>query len=133
MKYVTNKGFTCSVPVCDRAAEKRGYCVTHYAAYRKSGGYVPNRSVKPQRPKGYPKPKCLVPVCDRVSRAEGYCESHYKWSIKNKGRVPTHAIKKPQNDTCLTDGCQEKPKGRNLCGKHYLRWLRSRPLVTTTE
>lgn len=126
MNYGKNKGFKCDVPVCDREAAKRGYCVTHYAAYRKSGGYVPNRAVKPNRPKGTPKPKCSVAVCDKVSRAEGYCVTHYKWSVKNKGKVPTHAIRKPQNPTCSYPDCDRKPNARNICKMHFLRELRAR-------
>lgn len=139
MKYQTNKGFKCDVPVCDREAEKVGYCQTHYTAWRRSGGYVPNRAVKPKRKKDDPKPKCSVPVCDRFSRADGYCSAHYKWVYKNAGEVPTHAIRQPQNPTCSVPDCQKPPKGQNLCPTHYSRYFRAlkrkswkKPLTSVT-
>ena len=26
---------------------------------------------------------------------------------------------------CTVDGCEGKPRGRGLCHKHYMRWLRT--------
>lgn len=40
---------------------------------------------------------------------------------------------KKQSDICSVDGCCEKPYGRNLCRKHYVRFMRGKNPHTKSQ
>lgn len=61
----------CSVDVCDRPAQHRGWCGAHYQRWWKHGD--------PEwRPPTISKPLCSVAACDRPARALGFCSTHYR-------------------------------------------------------
>jgi hypothetical protein len=65
----------CSVEGCERAAEKRGWCSTHYKRWQKHGEPGPAGSLFT--------PKvgiCSIEGCDRPVQAKGWCSGHHhRW------------------------------------------------------
>jgi HNH endonuclease len=64
----------CGVQTCDRMAEKKGYCSTHYERLRRYGDLredQPIRAIDGSR-------NCMIEGCNRPYMAKGLCNSHYQ-------------------------------------------------------
>lgn len=66
---------TCSIDDCDRPAQGRGWCKTHWLRWRKHGdpNYVRVRT----------RSRCTVAECDSLSYARGFCSKHYHRARKS--------------------------------------------------
>lgn len=63
---------TCSVDGCERPATKRGWCDSHYSAWRRKG--------TPTSPRKNAKKPCSIDGCDRPTFGYGWCATHYmRW------------------------------------------------------
>lgn len=60
----------CSIPGCGRPRWARGWCNTHYAAWRRNGDPLIDR-----RPR---KGRCSIPGCNRLHKGHGLCDLHYQ-------------------------------------------------------
>ncbi len=62
---------TCSIPECERAARKRGWCELHYRRWRRTGDpLVTRKTAKADRD------DCSIEGCDRPYHAKGLCSIH---------------------------------------------------------
>lgn len=71
---------TCSIDGCDRPHAARGWCMTHWRRWRRTGTTDP----------ATPPPKCSVDGCDRRSSSRGWCRLHYeRWQRCGTPERPT--------------------------------------------
>ena len=72
----------CSVEGCERVAEKRSYCGTHYTRWLKWGD-----ASKPTR---FDHPKhCSAEGCETIHYARGYCQKHHQEHFYNSHYIYT--------------------------------------------
>jgi hypothetical protein len=58
---------SCSVMECERPAEKRGWCSTHYSRWRRTGTTEPRTCEKRL---------CSIEGCGKPAQARGWCSAH---------------------------------------------------------
>src|SRR5215207_7705692 len=73
----------CSVPECDNPHKSSGFCMNHYARWKRTGSPYPSPSAKPHGNRKYEN-RCLVEGCPRPHRTKGYCQMHYL-RLKQRG------------------------------------------------
>ncbi len=68
---------------------------------------------------------CTVDGCVNLYRAKGYCSTHWTQMQKFGKIVPVRPKRKvgTKPDRCSVDNCEGDAKSRNMCIKHYRRWL----------
>lgn len=95
---------TCTIEGCTRALKARGWCATHWAAWRKYGD--PEHC---DRMKARP---CSVDGCDERWEIKGFCKVHYKrWlrtgstEIKWRNNLPIEARLDAQTQVDEASGC----------------------------
>lgn len=62
----------CSVAICDRPVQTRGYCSSHYR-YWKRTGKIPTYQIRQKQAS-----TCIVPGCERLAKGCAYCHTHYE-------------------------------------------------------
>ena len=66
----------CGIKNCDGSVAARGWCWSHYHAWRMYGDPLK------RKPRGrfseYDTDVCLVPGCDTEHRSNGLCSAHYE-------------------------------------------------------
>ena len=73
---------------------------------------------------------CSGPECDKPVRCKGVCTAHYRQLLKGVELKPLRGKRKP----CSVDGCKQKSHARELCPKHYGRFLKhGSPDIVTKE
>lgn len=65
----------CSVNDCERKADALGWCMKHYARWRRTGDA--NSPVKGTGGRKASNATCSVDTCDRLAHSKGWCEKHY--------------------------------------------------------
>jgi hypothetical protein len=66
----------CEFPGCNRDIIAKGYCIAHYAYYRRHNNSFNGYEPRPGQAKK--RAKCLIDECTRESRVKGYCSFHYQ-------------------------------------------------------
>ena len=66
----------CNIRDCGRPLAARGWCWSHYQAWRRHGDPLVKKTAG--RPSGYDTDVCLVPGCDSKHRSNGLCSMHYE-------------------------------------------------------
>lgn len=114
----------CSVHPCSKPVRARGFCVAHWARWKKHGD--PEAITVSPLP-----PVCDAPACDRRphTRWKGgaaYCNKHWlRMSAHGALDLPA---KQPKTQTvCGIDGCTNDTRSLNgkLCEVHYYRRYRT--------
>jgi hypothetical protein len=117
----------CSIPDCDRPAEKRIWCNAHYRRWLTHGD--PNvggaLKVAAVTPRQYaPGQTCSIEGCDKPGRLKrGLCGMHYQRWVQHGDPmvvIPPARVYEP-GQTCEQPGCDKPIEGRGLCGAHYRR------------
>lgn len=112
---------TCSIEGCERSAEKRGWCGTHYQRWRRTGS-TDLRLVNGGL--------CSIDGCDLPASTRGWCRRHYDhWKRHGDPSVFVHRFH--FGALCAVDGCGNRAKTRGWCGKHYIRWSKTGDPLTT--
>ena len=78
---MTNSKRKCSALTCDREYYSRGFCIAHYARWKKWGDIredVPIRTPAPT--------VCSVEDCERAGHCRGFCSAHYS-RLRRTGSV----------------------------------------------
>jgi hypothetical protein len=102
---------TCTIEGCERPRWARGWCGTHYSAWRRHSDPL-------WLPESLP-PTCSVDGCEEPRSARGFCVKHYsQWynSADERSKRPVVA--------CSEDGCEKPARTRGWCVMHYSRVLR---------
>lgn len=106
----------CTVDGCDREAQSRGWCSTHYMRWYKHGD--PNAVLQRSGRKRLAT-VCSIDGCERTDNiVRGWCKNHYnRWRLwgdplgsQTRPRVP-----------CAVDGCERDDHCKGLCVMHYGR------------
>ena len=67
---------TCSAKECERKAEALGFCMKHYARWRRTGdANSPVRGTGGKRPSNA---ICSVETCTEPAESRGWCSAHYQ-------------------------------------------------------
>src|ERR1035441_7715441 len=67
---------TCSAKKCERKAEALGFCMKHYARWRRTGdANSPVRGTGGKRPSNA---ICSVETCTEPAESRGWCSAHYQ-------------------------------------------------------
>ena len=103
----------CSIDQCNKIAEKRGWCGTHYRRWQRHGD--PEKIVRNFHD------GCSVDGCDRRHSAKGMCSLHYGRMWRN-GDLTTVKVARVHEKFCSIDGCEGKYSAKGYCHMHYLRW-----------
>lgn len=126
---VTASRRLCSVDGCERTAEARGWCGTHYMRWKRHGDPPINSRDPAQR---LPPAVCSVEGCDALVQSRGWCSRHYARWLKYGDPLTTR--RDPPNPdppaVCTVDGCEKLHVSRGLCRMHYSRMYRGKPLGT---
>lgn len=107
----------CVVEECKKAVHARGYCTSHYCAWRRYG----DPTVRKQK-RNY----CTIKGCSKAVNGRGLCPMHYRrWKLYGDA---LYAEKTSPGTwvgkTCIVDGCEAKVSGHGLCGLHLQRFRR---------
>lgn len=81
---------SCAVEGCDKPSRTRGWCVTHYKRWAKTGDTGP-AYIRPKVDRRSPR-QCSVEGCDRPHNSLGLCASHYQ-RFKTTGTAGTAPIR----------------------------------------
>lgn len=98
---------TCKRLGCDRRAETRGYCGSHYTLARRRGEFGGLGT-------------CASPDCDRVATQRGFCAVCY-----NKRREAGEF----GGEECVAPECTKTAVSRGMCRGHYQQWEAGADLV----
>ncbi len=90
---------TCNQPDCELPARARGLCSKHYQRLR----YAQKRAEE----RGDPIPEDLD-----QARAQ-------------QARKPNRRTSKRGGGVCSVDGCERANYAKDMCGKHFMEWVRS--------
>lgn len=71
----------CSVTICDRKADARGWCSSHYARYIRLGDVMEDKPLRKINQ------LCQFDGCIEDHYGKGWCRFHYKQVIR-KGEEP---------------------------------------------
>lgn len=68
---------------------------------------------------------CTVDGCVNLYRAKGYCSTHWAQMQKFGKIAPIRPKRKAgtKPDKCSVYNCDDPVKARDMCVKHYKRWL----------
>jgi hypothetical protein len=104
---------TCSIEGCPHKGFARGWCQSHYGAWRRHGDPLIRKNQR-----GLHK-QCLVDGCPEKIRGLGYCTKHM--TIFQRHGDPLKTVYEPRGKytECTTDGCTNPPLARGLCYDHY--------------
>ena len=93
------------------------------------------------------KKTCSEPGCEQPSRAKGLCSKHYqrlRYAEKraaeegapmpsslsdaklNRGKKRSRKTPKRGGGTCSVADCESPNYAKDMCGKHFMEWVRSR-------
>lgn len=105
----------CILPKCSKPKHARGYCCSHYAAWRRYGD--PNAR---KRKRNY----CTIEGCSKAVNGHGLCPMHYRrWKLHGD---PLYAEKTSPGTwsgiTCKVSGCDSQVSGHGMCGMHLRRF-----------
>lgn len=93
----------CSVELCEKETQARGYCGTHYMRVRRTGNTDdPVKSIR----------LCSIAGCDRVHDSRGLCKYHYKHLRRSEG----------VGRFCIVEDCDRPHEAQGLCNLHYGRF-----------
>lgn len=120
---------TCIGPMCDRPIQYKstGLCNYHQRQFLKVKTIEKLKPLRVQRRKGEDLPPCSFESCERQSTGMKMmlCSAHYDQYRNGKELRPIRERLKQQSATCRVEGCDLKPKRKNLCGTHISRLERS--------
>jgi hypothetical protein len=105
---------TCSIDGCGKPHKARGWCSSHYNAWRAYGDPLGKPEVKPQR-------GCSVADCPHPAKWAGLCNAH-SYRMRTHGDVQAHIpVQKKRRgyvEQCSVDGCTRKYSSNGRCKKH---------------
>jgi hypothetical protein len=90
----------CSVEICNRPADIKGWCSSHYARWFRLGDVMADVPFRRHDPGAV----CEHPGCGEPHKSSGLCRRHYKQSLKG---IP------------LTDAPMRNPKGTGYVQQGY--------------
>jgi hypothetical protein len=105
----------CTVEGCGRKHKARGYCQTHYMAFKRG---VENLGPIKTRVRDKPE-HCVEAGCMDPVKAKGLCATHYQRLLRH-GYVKNPDRTKPFTD-CRIEGCGNRMYANSLCHNHYTK------------
>lgn len=114
----------CVVEDCRNRAHARGYCSSHYCAWRRYGDPL----VRKQR-RNY----CQVGDCQKPVNGHGMCNMHYRrWKVHGDVHHVTGTSPGTwTNVICSVSACEAPVSGVGMCAVHLARFRRhGNPLLT---
>ncbi len=81
----------CIIEGCERLLRARGWCITHYTRWWKTGKV---ESTKPVRQMG--REGCLIEACNKQHYARGLCYNHYQYRVA----IPKRRAQREQAEIC---------------------------------
>lgn len=119
---------TCQKDDCDKPHAARGFCSTHYKAWRDGRLREEARAVRERNPR--PCKHCGEPIpVIRNAKAifcTALCKRQYQYQQERASSTPKQAA------PCPVDGCGSSVFARGVCAKHYNR-LRSKGSLDDTR
>jgi len=104
----------CIGPDCDRRGGHFGYCLSHYAQWRRGKDLTP---LRPYNSKTKDEVSCSVSGCGRPLRARGLCKAHSD-HVKKYGAPREIKSYRPIGRPCGIVGCDEPALAKLRCAKH---------------
>jgi len=109
----------CSVPECEKPAQKVGLCHAHYRRQR-----LGQPLDTPVRSWGL-KESCSIEGCDKAAKGRGMCPAHYRrWRLGEPLDTPLRR-RGGADATCEVDGCARPHLAGGLCAMHHQRLRRA--------
>lgn len=113
-----NKRSSCTVSGCDRQNHARGYCLSHYAQFKR--GLSPSEPIKARVMQKLP--ECEEDGCSEPVKAKGLCRMHYQRLLRH-GHVRPGTRAKPMKK-CIIENCDNTLYAKSLCHAHYAKQLK---------
>lgn len=106
----------CSFDGCAKTSQAKGLCSGHYYWYRKG---IPLKPLRSRASKSLQ--SCGFEGCDKTQMVNGLCVGHNCQMKKGRELTPLkHKTSKFDiADECSGIGCDEIPKAKGLCSRHY--------------
>ena len=115
----------CSVATCDRPQSARGWCVSHYYRWKRTGDVQadkPLSRIRTSRATHDKSTRCSIAGCPNYERARGWCMAHYsRWKRTGDVQADTPLKGYDLGQACSVAVCARPAHTVGLCEGHYAR------------